>query len=1052
MRLYQLSQIPREILEERLGYDIPPVPELSIAGIKARSALLYWLNSQENGFAAVTLSVLVNGIKRKPRHLPVILANFLAAVGEFVRGEASIEILHLKPGCCYNIKVLATNSANLTTLTPAIRIQTLRESATNDISGNNYNNEPATIRTAPSPLNSRTPQPLVKENSNPQQSNIKSITKPRNLPMGPIGPIAANEGHSSSDSDEDDSPEYIQRLTDKLESLKRQKDEVDKQIEDEEAEARSCHYELAKERDQLRQELREKEESSNELRRQGNQLDKLNRTAQSKRAAKERLLHQKRAEHQKVQGDVRRWDQEIIEMEQDIENMEKELDQIHASKDGELADLRQAVSEDHAVVRNLEDEIRVRGAQIKDLEQQRDQINTEYTDDHGRSRAEKAKDDAWDVKYQAMQVQLQSMWHAVQQSKMEEQQAEDHLAWWITRRARNPEQFVPIPSLDAPPTIQRNKSRRARQTSSRTSTLSNSGHYGSTSAYTSPPPYSTNIPVSQAGPITNTASGIEQNRMSQIDVENLTGGAFMSPAVNDLLPSNLFRDEEIASRQSPLGVGEGDGDVGGLNPFFGHAMSNSDASVPGPHTPRSASSRTGSIFTSPHDSMQNLPMFPQDSDRQSIASTNAPFTSALNVDTTSQPSSRLSTLFSSPFSRQRVKPNVQEPPALGTLKQGQSQSFPRNLEPEGLDSSGLRRRRGSHGTWANPMAGLLARNNTNPDDHAIRARTGSGRSSRLNLFKPRMDALDPNAIAEQDSSHSRPSSTYSYEQPFGRPSGESQNIWGPFGDNAPSRSSPLNANWTAHQGPWSRGPSRRPSVQHGSSTNLSIGSTPLDADDIPGSLSKYRSEQAPIGTRPRSQRGATPRLNPAAPSFKTLFTRDGKRNIKGDKIGSKNSEFPRGRESERGDTDENESIEDASPPNPRLSRDAQSITTAASTADSHESFERTTSGATSDVTPKESLMQKITRKSSSSKFNVPWSKDRGIFSKRAGEPSTPGELDEDNCSEGQLGRSADSAVSAPHTPREEKAGRAWPSIRRKSRKGIEAVEKGSEAGDEEEQA
>ena len=65
LRLYQLSQIPREVLEERLGYDIPPVPEISIAGIKARSALLYWLNSQENGFSGVTLSVLVNGIKRK---------------------------------------------------------------------------------------------------------------------------------------------------------------------------------------------------------------------------------------------------------------------------------------------------------------------------------------------------------------------------------------------------------------------------------------------------------------------------------------------------------------------------------------------------------------------------------------------------------------------------------------------------------------------------------------------------------------------------------------------------------------------------------------------------------------------------------------------------------------------------------------------------------------------------------------------------------------------------------------------------------------------------
>ena len=81
-------------------------------------------------------------------------------------------------------------------------------------------------------------------------------------------------------------------------------------------------------------------------------------------------------------------------------------------------------------------------------------------------------------------------------------------------------------------------------------------------------------------------------------------------------------------------------------------------------------------------------------------------------------------------------------------------------------------------------------------------------------------------------------------------------------------------------------------------------------------------------------------------------------------------------------------------------------------------------------------MQKITRKSSSSKFNVPWSKDRGLFSKR--EPTAACETEADTSSEGNLGRSSD---SAPHTPREEKGGRAWTSIRRKSKKGVELVER-----------
>ena len=64
LRLYQLSKISRETLEERLGYDIPPVPEISIAGIKSRSVSLCWLNAKDNGFAGATLSVLCNGIRR----------------------------------------------------------------------------------------------------------------------------------------------------------------------------------------------------------------------------------------------------------------------------------------------------------------------------------------------------------------------------------------------------------------------------------------------------------------------------------------------------------------------------------------------------------------------------------------------------------------------------------------------------------------------------------------------------------------------------------------------------------------------------------------------------------------------------------------------------------------------------------------------------------------------------------------------------------------------------------------------------------------------------
>ncbi len=52
---------PREELEELLGLDIPPVPEVSLAGITSDSVLLYW-KPPDMQTASLKLSIRVNGI------------------------------------------------------------------------------------------------------------------------------------------------------------------------------------------------------------------------------------------------------------------------------------------------------------------------------------------------------------------------------------------------------------------------------------------------------------------------------------------------------------------------------------------------------------------------------------------------------------------------------------------------------------------------------------------------------------------------------------------------------------------------------------------------------------------------------------------------------------------------------------------------------------------------------------------------------------------------------------------------------------------------------
>lgn len=557
-------------------------------------------------------------------------------------------------------------------------------------------------------------------------------------------------------------------------------------------------------------------------------------------------------------------------------------------------------------------------------------------------------------------------------------------------------------------------------------------------------------------------SAPEQTGMTQREVDILTGSGAMSPTANELLPSNLFRDEDFMGHR--LNPGHESFGSAGSDIHPKHGTFNAEGPYHLPHTPVSASSRAGSIFSSPHDSVHNLHNYQahadslMDSDRQSVSSTGASFNPSVAAETNPLATSRIASLFSTTFSRQRGKSSSQESPSLGTLKQGQSQSFPRNLD-ESLDPIGSRRRRGSYGNWANPMAGLLNRSTAPTGDHSenhdiITTRTGSGRRSRLNMFSSKYDAVEPSTLAENPSS-SRRSSTYSYDQVLGRISGDSHNFRWQAADNIPNRSSPLGAHWSTTGGPWSRAQSRRPSVQHGSTSNLSIGSTPLEPEIYQSSLPQG-SEQLPIGTRPTSaQPPVTPKLNPAAPTFKTLFGRaDARKAAKAEKTADKKVEEDEKPESQASDS----IIGGSSPPNPRLSRDAQSIATATSIADSHDSLDHSTSGTPSETVtpsgPKETLMQKITRKSSSSKFNVPWAKERGgIFSKKTGEPSTPGEIDEDPSGEGQLGKSVDSTATTPQHEKGSRSSLSWPNIRRKSKKTgpatVESAERNSETGDDE---
>lgn len=108
-----------------------------------------------------------------------------------------------------------------------------------------------------------------------------------------------------------------------------------------------------------------------------------------------------------------------------------------------------------------------------------------------------------------------------------------------------------------------------------------------------------------AVPETVGPSASEHLGSSPNDGDILAGGGPMSPAANDLLPSNLFRDEDIiqesptAMRHDLFNGGATEWNERQSNP----SAENADTER---RTPGSADSRRGSLLSSPHGSIRNV--------------------------------------------------------------------------------------------------------------------------------------------------------------------------------------------------------------------------------------------------------------------------------------------------------------------------------------------------------------------------------------------------------------------------------------------------------------
>ncbi|KAL4895724.1 hypothetical protein BDV59DRAFT_199711 [Aspergillus ambiguus] len=1032
-RAWQVCQTPNEVLVEKLGLDIPPPPELTLEEITAREIRIAWKQPEFHNSIHKHI-IQVNGAK----------------VGESKRAETAVEISNLVPGSIYHICVLSVSAANFQTPSAVVHVRT--KSLPLSQSQQNASNGGITIRASiprsTTGLAAPSAPVMAREQSGGQLQGKRAPAGRKPSPAA----SGAEALHGSTDdlqrsSGSDERDESLEELAERLKSLQHENETVEKQAADEEEEHIALLKDLEKQRDELRKRVKEKDEVSGDLKKHVYKLESVNRTVQSEKAKRERLLQQKESERKKRKDNIVRWQEQMVRMAADAAHAREEKARVEEEKKKRADEIREKIAKEQAEMKVIDDEIQDKGGRVKKLEEERKTSQgPDGEDGKELDRIDNERARQWEVKLSNLQARYATLVGIHAQAQQQYQEAQERLKWLTTQRPGSSGPFS-LPSLDLDlsntATI-----RPRRHRSSLTSNVSSPMNFPAMD-----PPFSSSInynPPSTSSPtfapsstffnINNgmTIPGLPgQPDLSRAELDMSFNNPQMSPRADALLPSDLLGDEESPELPRPI-----------FRPRFSNVDQPNNQLESFPHgspSPGSSSSRPESMFGSPHE----IPA--QETESQSVALGDA-------TEAPKSASRRLSGLFG--FHRARGKTLADEPPLLGTLKPGQSQSFPRNMEE--MDPIGARRRRLSYtGNWANPIT-LLPKSNTasvtadSSSDHLPSRRAaissifspsrfgfGSGGglakstdnpdlNTGYNQFSPRHDPIDPSSIlgtVRRGSLSPRPSSTFSFDNQLPHPSTDNRHFGWPSAEK-PGHRSPLGFDW-ASPSTWSRVHSRRPSTQYGSSGHLPLGLTG-EPDFLQDSSFERQGRplQAPIGTRPSSShRPLTPKLNPAAPTFKTIFT---------SKKSDKDKEKDKGKEKDL-DVPFEFLVDDGSPSESRASKDSRSLSIF--TRDSYESLERMPSAASADNnSSKESFIRKITRKGSSGKFSS-WKDRSGLFSKKS--DTSQGDIDEDGAVEAQLAKSVDSAASS--IPSAEKSSRtSLGFFSRKSRKSDKAASETSE--------
>lgn len=966
----------------------------------------------------------------------------------------------LKPSHFYNVRVIAVGSNNFQAGSRVIRLRTYGrdgrpqlengrvpsnltlEDQQNATAADSSDDSPAVrahsaaIEAAPVPEG---PQHMTREPST--QSLRRNTIGRRHSPSTAAADQAAVARIVKSGLPE----ETMQQLTERFETIRRETEEVLAQITRDADEYKTQLQELNKEKDERKLQLKEKEAASISLKTEAIHIERQNRQAQNRKTQKEKALREKQAERAKMLEDMTRWKRAIEEMKEEREKWKKEMEEMLKTKTVQEEEIKGTLRQRQNSLNGLEEEIRVKGLQIKDLEEERQTLPGAKDDDESRQSdsIDRQRAHDWEIKEREMSIGLNNQQAFLRDLQMKIQAGQAVLSNLQAQQPTNPLMYHGNSSgVDFEPSGQgKAKSRRTRNRKSRTNTISSpiAGYPILDSPFPSASAYNnlntTASPSFAPGPyfdLSNDTTGLvpisdHMNGMSEAEIRAMTSGAPLSPTATSLLPSNIFEnDDDPPSPHEESTRSFGPSLYGPLPPAYDsksarHSLRSSNSMSSSGSSPRASSQHFGMLGTIGPD-------VEGDGDDQSLHSPHAEF-GAIGTPASDQAAGHkgFTSIFN--FPKRNGKTAQESGPVLGSLKLIQSQSLPRD---EPTDDPGNRHRRISFSAGWGALPSFLNRNAAGEASEgnapAPSREVGARRRRGFNIFGSNDD---PSSIySERDPSSPRPVSIASSDLP--RPSTDSAPFGWPAAEGLViNRNSPLATNWSINApSTWSRNPSRRPSIQHhGSSSHLPTGLATEDDDYLPSDTVAGQSSPPPvgvIGTRPvSSHKPVTPKLNPAAPTFKAsfqMFSRAKSEKLKGKESAMEPPSTP----------DDPMPFPIAiSPSDSRKSREAPSIRTQYSLADSRNSdnpsLERVYSGTQSDLTTpsaastkdrEPSSFQKLLRKGSSSKFS--FSSIRGnIAGKKGGSSVANSERNEregsfDEGGEDDLAHSVGSYTSSPN--------------------------------------